>query len=509
MPRKSLDEIFGTASNTQPQKKSLDEIFGTTPKVEKEETNYLDKALGAVSAFDKGYTAGFGRKVGGVLNAIGGAPVEALLTDKTLSESAKDKYKEIVGGADTAEEQFAKENPVISAGTNIAGAFLNPINKLLPGGKAESLIGKVGKGALTNAGVGAIYGAGRVKSLEDLPKAVTEDALTGALIGGALPVAGKVYNVAKKGGKELLGLTTGTGERAVEQAFEAGKRGSNKFLENMRGKVEKDNIVYEARNYLDRMYKNIQSQYKNVSGEINKDAKILKLDNVYDKFNDLVKSHYVGKFAKGGENTQKAFQKIKDVIDEFSQDPSIHTVEGFDALKRRLYDITFPLEERQANSIVKQMAGTVKDEINKQAPLYSKMMKDYSDGFKAYKEIEKTLSLAENKPIDTALRKLQSSFRNNVSSNYGNRGDLVKELGGEELSDAIAGQLMETLFPRGMIGKLAGGGALFTGNLPAISASSPRLVGEMAYKLGQASKYTPKNINVNPTALWLSLAGEK
>lgn len=475
-----------------------------------EKSDNLQDVLGTVTSFDIGATGGFGRKLGGVMNAIGAAPVDALLTDKTLSESFSDRYNEIVKPALEAQEKFSEENPITSTALQVGGAIASPINKLGIGllSKPASALGKIATGAGVGAGTGAIYGAGRAESLEELPQTIMEDAETGGLIGGGLPVVGQAVKGLGKIGSELLGITTGTGSRSIEQAYKAGKRGSDTFLENMRGKVSKTDVVDDARDELNKLKIAKNAEYSKNMEAIKTDKTTLDLQGVVDKLRGIKKDYNVGGFSKAGKSTQKAIDEVSDIVDEFSKRPEIHTAEGFDALKQRIYDISFPIEERQANTIVKQMGNAVKNEITKQAPTYAKTMKEYTEASNTIRELENALSLKEGKSVDTALRKLQSAFRNNVASNYGTRGDLVERLGGDELANAIAGQNLADFMPRGLVGRLAGGAGIYAQNIPAILGSSPRLVGESAYYLGKASNVIP-NINLNQPAVWLQLLGEE
>ena len=122
-------------------------------------------------------------------------------------------------------------------------------------------------------------------------------------------------------------------------------------------------------------------------------------------------------------------------------------------------------------------------------------MKGYSESSDLIKEIERTLSLGDKASADTAMRKLQSLMRNNVNTNYGQRLSLAQELsnaGGKDLMPALAGQAMNSLTPRGLQGASnvptaylaygAGGPALAVAD---VLSSSPRVVGETAYKYGQ------------------------
>jgi cytochrome c551/c552 len=148
-----------------------------------------------------------------------------------------------------------------------------------------------------------------------------------------------------------------------------------------------------------------------------------------------------------------------------------------------------------AYSVGKQVYDSVKNQISTQAPEYSKVMKNYTDASDQIKEIERALSLGNTASADTAMRKLQSLMRNNVNTNYGQRLELAKQLeamGGNEIMPALAGQALSSKLPRGLQGAAnipssymafgVGGPALAAIDL---AASSPRLVGEAAYKYGQ------------------------
>ena len=153
------------------------------------------------------------------------------------------------------------------------------------------------------------------------------------------------------------------------------------------------------------------------------------------------------------------------------------------------------MEEKTAYSVGKQVYDAVKNQISTQAPEYSKVMKNYTEATDQIKEIERALSLGNKASADTAMRKLQSLMRNNVNTNYGQRLELAKQLeamGGNEMMPALAGQAMNEFTPRGLQRATAGPEAFLAysagGPLLAaadLAASSPRLVGEAAYKYGQ------------------------
>jgi hypothetical protein len=171
-----------------------------------------------------------------------------------------------------------------------------------------------------------------------------------------------------------------------------------------------------------------------------------------------------------------------------------------DALKQRVGAVLEgldPAKEGQARKAVGDVYNSIKTQIGKQAPEYSRVMRDYSEASDLIREIEGTLSLGQKARADTAMRKLQSLMRNNVNTSYGFRGDLAQQLhaaGGQDIMPALAGQAMSDWMPRGIQRATAGSGGAglaLTGNIPAAvglaAVSSPRLVGESAYLAGQGA----------------------
>ena len=125
------------------------------------------------------------------------------------------------------------------------------------------------------------------------------------------------------------------------------------------------------------------------------------------------------------------------------------------------------------------------------------LLGDYETGelYKFEKEIMKELSLNNKAAAGTVLRKLQSVMRNNASTNYGARLELLKNLDAD-LLPALAGQSLNQLTPRG-IQRAVGGGQIAAGAfgavdpvslIPSLALQSPRLAGETALKIGQSQR---------------------
>lgn len=369
-------------------------------------------------------------------------------------------------------------------------------------------LGGTGGNALSNTALRTIGGA--VSGASAAGAVNPEDAGTGAVIGGLLPTGVKVSAKAGSGIKNAvsgiatntLGLTTGAGSAPISAAYQAGKKGSTSFLDNMRGKVNMADVVDDAKNAISKMGADKAAEYRNGMAAVSNDKTVLSFKGIDDALDDALK---VSSFKGKSTNTaaSKAFEDIKSVVDEWKQlDPvEYHTPEGLDALKKRIGGIqeSIPFNERTARNVAGKVYNSIKNEIANQAPTYSKVMKQYADASNEITEIEKALSLGKKTSVDTAMRKLQSLMRNNVQTNYGNRLDLANTLqtkGNTDLMSSIAGQAMNAWTPRGLIGAGTSGAGIMASvlnpaSLPAVLSAaplaSPRLVGEAAYKLGQVS----------------------
>jgi len=310
--------------------------------------------------------------------------------------------------------------------------------------------------------------------------------------------AGKTYDLTSGLVKSGLGMKTGVGTEAIEQAAQAGRQGNTTFLENMRGDVPMTNVLDDAQANLAQMNLNKQKDYRSGMVDIKKDKSILDFEGI-NKSLENAQSMVAFKGKIKDQTAANVVEKMRAKIDDWkNSDPAeYHTPEGLDNLKQSLWEDfgKLPREEKTAFTAGKQIYDSVKNEIGKQAPTYAKVMKEYSDASELTKEIERALSLGQTASADTAMRKLQSLMRNNVNTNYGQRLNLAQQLesaGGKDLMPALAGQALSSKLPRGLQSATnipsaymaygVGGPALATLDL---MASSPRLVGEASYKYGQ------------------------
>jgi len=321
-------------------------------------------------------------------------------------------------------------------------------------------------------------------------------------LNAVVPIVRPAIDATGRGIANLVGnLGTHTGGEGLKTAFRAGRQGGaakQSFTENMRGQVPMTDVLDTVKANLETMAADKSAQYRSGMAQVSGDKSVLNFGGIDKAVNDASK---IGSFKGQTTNTRasKAAQEIADIVNGWKKlDPAeFHTPEGIDALKKSVGGVleSIPFEEKTARLAVGKVYNAVKDEITKQAPAYSDVMKGYSEASDQIKEIERALSAGKKASVDTAMRKLQSLTRNNANTNYGNRLDLAKQLetqGGREILPALAGQSLNSWTPRGLGNAVAGGlglGGYAVGGpglaAPILAAQSPRLMGETALKLGQ------------------------
>lgn len=354
-------------------------------------------------------------------------------------------------------------------------------------------------------------GSAVTNPLSIIPAAVKAAPVAGRLVGNAAATA--------------LGspLATGVGADTIKTAANAGLAGDSSFIRNLNGSVPGSDVVNAAKAGLSSMRDKMSEAYNTNMASVLSDNKQLGFGNINNAVQDAIgKTTYDGAIVKKGAN-DKVLQ-VKKIVDDWqSGDPQMRsTPQGLDKLKQSVGDVleSIPLEQKTARAAVKQIYGTIKDEISNQVPSYGKTMNDYSNSMEQINDIKKTLSLGDNASTDTGLRKLQSLTRNNANSGYGSRVDLAKALidqGGNNIMPALAGQAMNSWFGRGIPSNMMEGGlgvaAALThpGALAALPLTSPKLVGYAAYGAGRAASPLKNISNMVPqsAANYIATNGDK
>lgn len=335
---------------------------------------------------------------------------------------------------------------------------------------------------------------------------------TAANVTNPLTVVEKGAKLAGKGvgatTKALLGTTTGTSSETVGEAYRAARTGGKQkkaFTDNMRGYENQEAVIGEAKEALRNIGNMRDQDYRQSMAAVKQNRTPIPFQPIEDAFQNLVDGMYYNNHQAVADKTIDSVREIGGVLDEWSKDPSIHTAEGLDVLKRRIDDLMPAFSElngaKNRERAVTSMRNAVKDAIVQQVPEYADAMKGYETASTSIKEIERSLSLGRKNSSDTALRKLQSITRNNANSNFGSRVDnakLLEKAGADTIMPRLAGQSLNTIAPRGILKPLLGGGILAAASgllspaglmaLGALPLASPRLVGEAANLLGSGAR---------------------
>ena len=170
-----------------------------------------------------------------------------------------------------------------------------------------------------------------------------------------------------------------------------------------------------------------------------------------------------------------------------------NTPAGLDILKQRLDDFYTP--SGRGRALVATIKDKLKGTLNEKVPGYFEMTKDYAKTSGMISEIEDTLSLKQGARTDTTIKKLISALKEDNEF----RKALVEKLDNltqKDLVPSLAGASLNTIMPRGLIGRslFAGGGiGILSGVVTpkilfGLALTSPRIVGELLSILGMSNK---------------------
>lgn len=333
-----------------------------------------------------------------------------------------------------------------------------------------------------------------------------------------LYVPGKVVgNTVGRLAKNYAGVASGAGKKDVSEAFQAGKEGGKrleKFTKVMRDAEDQDVMAKDAMRALQNMRDKRSAQYvrqMQTTKAWKQPVDVTPIGQAFKRIED-------GFMQNGASNASKQelsmMRRIERALsDHVNSSPEWDTPWALDALKKKISKLD-EWENRHdvVSGIPAKISEAISDAIkNSGVPGYAEAMAEYGAASDTITQLQKALSLTDKASRDTTIRKLLSTSRNNVSTNFGKREQMVKTLeaeGAPHLSSQVAGHSLSSWEPRGLARYfspgaaagvptlLAGAGAIEPVTAVALgvghmAASSPRTVGEIGKASGQAARVAP------------------
>jgi len=362
-----------------------------------------------------------------------------------------------------------------------------------------------------------------------VPHAATAAGITGAQTGGdpdAMKWAALISGGARFAqpgiaatAQGVTGLMTGAGKAAVKKASEA----APEFMQAMRGRITESDILNHIRRGMEGIVNQRGAQYR---AELAKLPQNLQLDLTPIKQEVAAALHDYGIVAtnQGGQtvldfsnsairNNATAETQIRGIVNDlgrWANTPGNLSPLGVDRLKRGIGDVLDSpgapgALSKNAEGFVSRIYDSTKKLLNS-VPGYENMTAGYEEASQLLRNMRDLSAHAAND--GTAIRKFQSMMGDR--NQY--RRELLQQLSkysGRDLEAEIAGLRMHPLAPQGWVGRLLDLGAGFgayhgmPGLLPGMLASSPRIVGETAAKVGPlAEKYLPGTLGAMPRVVY-------
>ena len=390
---------------------------------------------------------------------------------KAEREAAADAVGKFIVDRYGSVEAFKK-----TLATDPVGAMADIATIMTGGGaiaaRAPGVAGQVGR-AVTRVG----------QAIDPLAASVRGAAATGRFAGNRLADVG--------------GITTGGGADPIRGMFRAGRENAPAAAAAMRGASDPTDVVSMARRALQMLrsersaaYTANTAQLRSSTNPVNLapiDKAITRVDRSLRRNNYITDPGALDQVNA----VRSAYQEFRDTMANQGRRPTAHDL---DAFKQRVGAIREGTEfGTNSRRVVGDLYNTIRNEIQRQVPEYGQAMRAYERDSRRLREIEKSLSLGDKATVDTALRKLLSSQRSNVSTNFGQRSRLVEDLARYEpdLPRAISGHSMSEWAPRGLARVPTALSAIYgAANLDPTAAAvlpvvAPRVWGEAAYAAGR------------------------
>lgn len=417
-------------------------------------------------------------------------PAKAAELSQSMAEPLRNPIGRLANVEQTPEyQQEASSRLMNFIGQNVSkGANWLAQKTGLPASDVSNMIG-----TLSLATPDLIQGAKQINALPPVKAA------TNALAAAKEKVAGSSSGVATS----ITGSLTGKPSQAFNEAYKAGKTGELSFLENLRGKATPDELLATVKEGVDKIRLDNSVAYQNAKTGWAADKTQLDFSPIDQAYQQIKDSYNVKGKSKIGAAEQKVVDEIGTVLDEWRADPSARTALDLDALKQRI-DAIYPDSpmHTQAQRAVTAVRNAVKDTIVQQAPDYAQAMKNYDTQMTLLRDVTQALG-GDKVAKGTAISKIMTTLKSTPSAEFRRQlVDVLQQQGGVNVLPAAAGQELGQWVPTSGLGKAVAGGGLtaaFYLRHPELAAvlplTSPRLMGEAFYKMGQTSGAGGRAVN--------------
>ena len=203
-----------------------------------------------------------------------------------------------------------------------------------------------------------------------------------------------------------------------------------------------------------------------------------------------------------------ALEKAEKLINAYKNaGPEAQTLEGFDNLKQAIWDLRSQTDNSVAQNALNGVYNATKDTIIARDPAYAKLMQSYTDGLNNTNNILRTLGLSSNTAASAAVAKMLRATKTADKQNLLDQ--IAATQSGKNLPYMLAGQALNPFAPgggRSLLNLALGYGAAVIDPSVAtgIAASSPRLMGNLNFALGNAQR-----AGANVTARPITYAAEQ
>jgi hypothetical protein len=337
----------------------------------------------------------------------------------------------------------------------------------------------------------------------------------GTLLGGTLPFVSPLIRGARAVVNEVLGAGTGVGGKTItefQNAIAAGGERAKAARQALRGQISPEMIVSDAKDALGQIIKERGSEYESTLSKLQGKNNVIDHQPVIEAFNKMLEDYGVFANPDGTANFSRApglarYQKdltqLSHTLADWGTQAGDNSIVGMDKLKQTIDDFRIgSSDSRKFDSFVTELRNEAKKSIfttlensgtsgKKLAAQYKSLLSDFSGKTDEIKEIQRQLSLGDKASTDTAFRKLTTVLRTNNEMRKATI-QRLNELTDGKLLGKIAGQQMNEIIPRGLVGRFAdvglagkvlAGGAI-TKLLPMAFLTSPRAVAEITQALG-------------------------